>query len=79
MRALDVPAETIRDIVIADVNKLYDSRKREILKDTIQDEFWKSEGQGRFVDQKHVGALHSLGEEKETVLRELLGVHTGAD
>jgi hypothetical protein len=74
MRELEIPDETIRDIVLADINKLYASRKSEVLKGTVRDEFWKPGGQGRFVGSDRMDALRELSTEKETVIKELLGL-----
>jgi hypothetical protein len=74
MREMKIPDETIRDIVLADINKLYASRKSEVLKGTVRDEFWKPGGRGQFVDSDRLDALRELSTEKETVIKELLGL-----
>src|SRR5688572_20538695 len=74
MRSLEMPEETIRDIVLADVNKLYEQRKREVLKGTVRDEFWKPQGRGRIVDSERINTLRALGKEKEQVIKELLSI-----
>jgi len=74
MRILEVPEETIRDIVLADVEKLYDSRKKEVLKGTVRDEFWKPGGMGSYIDAKRLETLRELASEKQAVIKELLGL-----
>jgi hypothetical protein len=74
MREMEIPDETIRDIVLADINKLYASRKAEVLKGTVRDEFWRPGGQGRFIGEERIDALRNLSTEKEMVIKDLLGL-----
>lgn len=76
LRAIGCPEETIRDIIIADVNKLFEARKKELTgSSTKKFEYWKT---GTFFTdmfnedklQKH----RALAKEKQVLLKELLGV-----
>ncbi len=71
LRAIGCPEETIRDIIRADVNKLFDSRKaakREPF------EYWRT---GNFLtqlmDQEKVNAHKELNDQKRDLLKTLLG------
>jgi len=75
MRGVGCPEETIRDIIIADVNKLFESRKQALKANKKKYEFWKS-GQGLIpgYDDETVKQQQALAKEKRALLRELLGV-----
>lgn len=71
LRAIGCPDETIRDIIVADVNKLYDRKKKEIRSEK-KFEYWK--GGNAFmgaVDTELLKKLRALDEEKNSVLRAL--------
>lgn len=75
LRAIDCPEETIRDIIVADVNKLFATRFKELRSADNGGAYWKSnrswntkEGYER---QKQYRALEK---EKTAMLVELLGV-----
>ncbi|MBI2924266.1 MAG: sigma-70 family RNA polymerase sigma factor [Verrucomicrobia bacterium] len=76
MRAIGVPEATIRDIIIAGVNRLYAPRRKEIVQALIRDEFWKPEGVRLSFSREPVEALQRLDEEKQALLKELIGVET---
>src|SRR5260370_37369479 len=75
LRAIGCPEETIRDIIIADVNKLFASRKRSVSGSTNKYEYWKA---GNFfsgmIDEQKIQQQQAISKEKRALLKELLGV-----
>jgi hypothetical protein len=75
LRAIGCPEETIRDIIIADVNKLFEQRKREMTGTTNKFQFWKT---GTFFtdmfNEEKLNKHRELAKEKRELLKELLGV-----
>jgi hypothetical protein len=76
LRAIGCPEETIRDIITADVNKLFEQRKRQITTgSTNRFEFWKT---GTFFadmfNEEKLNKHRELAKEKRDLLKELLGV-----
>ncbi len=72
LRSIGCPEETIRDIIIADVNKLYDKKKKEVRGEPKKFEYWKSGNP--FVAAMDTGLMNklkALDEEKNAVLRAL--------
>jgi hypothetical protein len=75
LRAIGCPEETIRDIIIADVNKLFASRRQALKTSTNRFEYWKSGSffAGMF-DPERIEQEQALAREKRELLKELLGV-----
>lgn len=76
LRAIGCPEETIRDIIIADVNKLFATRQSQAgasAKETFQ--YWKK-GRTMFrgLDEEKLKQQKALAEEKRTLIKELLGI-----
>jgi hypothetical protein len=75
LRAIGCPEETIRDIIGADVKKLFDSRKRNLNVSTNKFEYWKA---GNFfagiMNEEKIQQNQELAKEKRALLKELLGV-----
>jgi len=75
LRAIGCPEETIRDIIVADVNKLFEQRKREVTGTTNKFQFWKT---GSFFtdmfNEEKLNKHRELAKEKRELLKELLGV-----
>jgi hypothetical protein len=75
LRAIGCPEETIRDIISADVKKLFDSRKRSLSASTNKFEYWKT---GTFfsgmINEEKIKQSQELAKEKRALLKELLGV-----
>jgi len=76
LRAIGCPEETIRDIIIADVNKLFTSRKRALTLSTNKFAYWKAGniGLASLMDEDKIKQSQELSKEKRTLLKELLGV-----
>jgi hypothetical protein len=74
LRSIGCPEETIRDIIIADVNKLYDQRKREITASTNKFQFWKTGNMFTDVmNPERIEKVQALNKEKRDLLTDLLG------
>jgi len=74
LRSIGCPEETIRDIIIADVNKLYESRRKELAGPKKKFEFWKPGGMmGASFDAERTEKERALNQETRTLLTELLG------
>lgn len=72
LRSIGCPEETIRDIIIADVNKLYDKKKKEVRGEPKKFEYWKSGNPFMAaMDTGLMNKLKALDEEKNAVLRAL--------
>ncbi|MGZ4962264.1 MAG: hypothetical protein ACXWBP_05980 [Limisphaerales bacterium] len=79
LRSIGCPEETIRDIVIADVNKLFAARERAVSgKDDWK--FWRSNNPlPARISQERDAQLAALHEQKRAVIRALLGIELDAE
>jgi hypothetical protein len=73
LRSIGCPEETIRDIIVADVTKLYDEKKKVARGEPKKFEFWKGGNPffGAAGDSKSMEKAQALDEEKNNVLRAL--------
>lgn len=71
LRDIGCPEQTIRDIIIADVNSLY-ARKRAMEIITPEQQWWRSEPDTNVL-QMAAARLRDLDEERRSLLTELLG------
>jgi len=72
LRSIGCPEETIRDIIIADVNKLYDKKKKEVKGEPKKFEFWKAGNPFMAsMDSELMKKLKAVDDEKNAVLRAL--------
>lgn len=75
LRAIGCPEETIRDIITADVNKLFESRRKELNAGGKKFEFWKAGNPfATMMDADKMAKQQKLALEKRELLTELLGV-----
>jgi hypothetical protein len=76
LRSIGCPEETIRDIIIADVNKLYESKGKALAGPKKKFEFWKPGAgmAGAGIDPERTEKERTLNKEKRTLLTELLAV-----
>ena len=77
LRSIGCPEETIRDIITADVNKLFENRAKEMSGvKTNRYEYWKGGMQmfSKLFDEEKIKARQALAKEKRALLTELLGV-----
>jgi hypothetical protein len=76
LRAIGCPEETIRDIIIADVNKLFASRQRQAAGQTQEEfKFWKK-GRTMFrgLDEEKIKQQKEFAREKHALIKDLLGI-----
>jgi len=76
LRAIGCPEETIRDIIIADVNKLFASRRAQVSGQPQEEfKFWKK-GRTMFrgLDEEKIKQQKELAREKHTLIKDLLGI-----
>lgn len=73
LRSIGCPEETIRDIIRADVNKLYDEKRKQLPGAKHKFEYWKpgSPLAGLMGDPESLKAARALQEEKNRVLKAL--------
>src|SRR5689334_12004191 len=75
LRAIGCPEETIRDIIIADVNKLFASRVAGLYPKPQEYRFWRVEDQAaRKEEREREQKRRALEKEKHDLIKELLGV-----
>ncbi len=81
LRSIGCPEETIRDIITADVNKLFEARKNELITagNTNKFEFWKGGNilasmLGNTMSEEKIKQQQELSKEKRALLKELLGI-----
>lgn len=75
LRAIGCPEETIRDIIVADVNKLFESRRQAAGASTNKFEYWRTGNVfAQMFDEKKIARQQELTAEKRALLKELLGV-----
>ncbi len=74
LRSIGCPEETIRDIITADVGKLFEARRKELAGPKKKFEFWKPAAMmGAVADPDRVAKERALNQEKRALLTELLG------
>ena len=74
LRAIGCPEETIRDIITADVNKLYEAKRKELAGPKKKYEFWKpGPFMGGAIDPDRTEKERALTKEKRALLTQLLG------
>ncbi len=75
LRALECPEETIRDIIVSDVNKLFAEKMKALRGENFDYKYWKAQrpqnSKEEFERQKKYRALEK---EKTALLKDLLGV-----
>ncbi|MEN9573431.1 MAG: hypothetical protein RL514_1286 [Verrucomicrobiota bacterium] len=74
LRSIGCPEETIRDIITADVNKLYDAKRKALAGPKKKYEFWKPGiMMGAPTDPERTEKERALNKEKHALLTDLLG------
>ncbi len=72
LRSVGCPEDTIRDVITADVNKLYDQKKKQIRGEPKEFEFWKSGNPfAMMYDVDNLEKNRELDKEKNALLRAL--------
>ena len=73
LRGIGCPEQTVRDIIIADVNQLY-AKKRLDAVDTPEEQWWHAQPDTNFV-QAAKAKITALDQERRTLLTTLLGTN----
>jgi RNA polymerase sigma factor (sigma-70 family) len=71
LRAIGCPEDTIRDIIVADVTKLFNSRKKALLPSRF--EYWRTGVNPWSLNEEQIKELSALDGERRALLRLLLG------
>jgi len=80
LRAIGCPEDTIRDIILADINKMFEDRKRALKKPVEKFKFWETgmksmaKMMGGAMDEETIKQNQALAAEKRAVIKELLGI-----
>lgn len=76
LRAIGCPEETIRDIISADVKKLFEARRKQLAAgSTNKFEYWKPGNPlANLFNEEAMAQRKQLSDEKKALLKELLGV-----
>ena len=77
LRSIGCPEQTIRDIIIADVNKLFEDRRHSLMgENTNRYAYWKSwtKRNALTMDEGQIKKQQQLARDKQAVLKELLGI-----
>ncbi|MBI5802171.1 MAG: hypothetical protein HZA92_15780 [Verrucomicrobia bacterium] len=72
LRAVGCPERTLRDILLPDIEKLYDERAKE-LSDGPEDTFWETADQREARQRQREAKLRALELEKRALVQRLLG------
>ena len=75
LRALGIPEQVVRDIIVADVNQIYTKRAREIWQPPAN-KYWQKYSNER-PNSKQLEQLSTLGKAHGALLQELLGARIG--
>ena len=80
LRAIGCPEETIRDIIIADINKLYASKIAALYPTSREMKFWRvNDRTARNEEKDRDKKRHELVQEKHELIKELLGIDYEAE
>ena len=80
LKAVECREQTIRDIILADVNKLFSPRLEAIMAASPQDKFWEAPSRGSLAAEREIGRqVGALNKEKAALLDELLGGNSRQD
>src|SRR5205814_5528005 len=74
LRALACPEQTIRDIIVADLNQHYADRARAIWDRPRLHDFWQKPSPQTSPNQEQKERLRALEHEKQSVMQQLIGV-----
>ena len=77
LRAIHCPEETIRDVIIADVNKLYGSRRAQVEVAQTSRKYWQGDDLRTWDDpvaRERQRKINEIEGERKALIKELLGV-----
>jgi len=79
LRAIGCPEETIRDIITADIGKLFASRAKALRASAKKYEYCRSWEKAEPYDEETMQKLGELAKQKQAMFKELLGVDVPSD
>ena len=80
LRAIGCPEETIRDIIIADINKLYAGRIAALYPSPKDFKYWQTDNREQRNQQRELGRKRrELENEKRELVKQLLGIDLEAE
>jgi hypothetical protein len=79
LRRIGCPEQTVRDIILADVNQLYAPRYAALARGVPELNWWGKFDKKRPVPPGLATQLRALNDEKKTILQRLIGPLTGAE
>lgn len=74
LRVIGCPEPTIRDLIIADVNKRYASRLRAVHQIDESRKYWQAEPRGSLRELERDQQMNAIRKEKRTLIKALLGI-----
>ncbi len=74
LKAIGCPWETLKDMIIADINTLYSPKLAKLRLDPGFEQWWLTADQTRRVRWQHEAEANKIEKEKREILRELLGL-----
>jgi RNA polymerase sigma factor (sigma-70 family) len=74
LKAIDCPRDTLKDIIIADLNTLYAPKLAKLRTSPAADQWWLTADQTRRVEWRQESDANRVENEKRDILRELLGI-----
>jgi hypothetical protein len=74
LRAVGCPEQTIRDIILADLNQVFAERAQAILPTPSTRDFWQKPAPRQRPDSNQVSQLRDLHEQKQSAIKQLLGI-----
>lgn len=72
LRSIGCPEETVRDIIIAEIDELFRPRRAEIVAG-VQKRYWEMAAKGKKAFEEVEAALEKVGEEHQALIQEVLG------
>jgi hypothetical protein len=76
LRAIGCPEKTVRDILLADVEKYYEERQ---LVESRQQPFWSAGRQRQLADREREASFVAMNQERKELIQRLLGIEWSGD
>ena len=76
LRAIGCPEKTVRDILLADVEKYYEERQ---LAETRQQPFWSAGRQRQLAEREREASFEAMNQERKELIQRLLGIEWSGD
>lgn len=79
LRGAGCPEETVRDLIIADVNKMYAAKWRSLHAGEHEWKYWENENKKEKKDERKTDERREMEKERDDLIRSLLGVDLKAE